>query len=68
MFAQVSANSHSLVNKIRTVAVTLLENVTFQKRPDDGFSAGSPDDSPESMLFTFLALLTRIEDVSRHFT
>jgi hypothetical protein len=49
----VSANSHSVVNKVRNVAVTLLDN-----------EPGEMDDQAPAVLLGFLALLTRIEDVS----
>jgi hypothetical protein len=51
---QVSANSHSLVNKVRNVAVTLLDNEIVP---------GGLSDHSSAMLVEFLTLLTRIENV-----
>lgn len=58
---QVSANSHSLVNKVRSVVVTLLDS----ELSDNSIEQESTGEQYEGVLLSFLTLLTEIENVSQ---
>lgn len=59
---QLSVNSHSLVNKVRFVAVTLLDSVLS---PDPGtIVEGSSAQMNQEALMSFLGILSEIEQVS----
>jgi hypothetical protein len=58
---QVSANSHSLVNKVRSVVVTLLDS---SRNDSDLSGLETSTEQYEGVLMSFLTLLTQIENVS----
>lgn len=62
--SQLSANSHSLVNKVRSVAVTLLQGNAQVGTPSLGTGPQETTADQEGALLSFLSLLTQIEDVS----